>query len=114
MVKARSEISREYKWDLSKIYASEDDFLADYKRVEELVGGYAAHKDAMLTSGKALYRAISDMLAIDLVLEKLWTYAALGFYVDTSDSEAQARNARVRNLAMSVSETTWLDRKSVV
>ena len=107
MVKARCDIPAKYKWDLSKIYAGEDDFLADYKRVEELVADYGRHKESMLTSGKALYAAISDMLAIDLVLEKLWTYAALGFYVDTSDSEAQARNARVRNLAMSVSEATW-------
>ena len=33
--KERNEIEEQYKWDLSSIYSSSDDFENDYKKVKE-------------------------------------------------------------------------------
>ena len=37
MTDNRNEIDQKYKWDLTKIYATEDDFKADYAEVEAIV-----------------------------------------------------------------------------
>ena len=35
--KTRDEIDEKYKWDLSKIYISEDEWLKDYEYVKRMV-----------------------------------------------------------------------------
>ncbi|MBR7116839.1 MAG: oligoendopeptidase F [Clostridia bacterium] len=106
-MKERKDIPAEYKWDLTKIYKTEEDFLAEYRATEAEVSAFGAHKDTMLASAKGLCAALDALASIEKRLDKLWTFAALGFYVDTSDTDAQARNARVRNLAMACGEATW-------
>ena len=103
----RKDINPEYKWDLTKIYPTDADFDREYASVEADVAAYGKHAESITSSAEALYAALTDMSAIEKRLDKLWTYAALGFYVDTSDGAAQAKNSRVRNLAMAASEATW-------
>ncbi|MBR2930142.1 MAG: oligoendopeptidase F [Clostridia bacterium] len=106
-MKSRSEIDQKYKWDLSRIYPTEDAFGEDYSAVEAMIASLASMEATMCESAQSLYATMEAVSAIERKLDKLWTFAALGFYVDTSDATAQARNARVRNLAMSASEATW-------
>ena len=121
MVYERKDIDSKYKWDLSVIYADEAAFNADYTLTEEKIEAFKAHAETMTAGAEELYNALSDMTAIDALIEKLWQYASLSFSVDTSDNSAQALNTKVRNLAISAGEAMWfvtpfilkLDRETV-
>ena len=103
----RKDIDPKYKWDLSVIYADQAAFDADYALVEGKLASFREHEKTMTTSAKALYDTLSDMVAIEAVIEKLWEYASLGFSVDTSDNTCQALNTKVRNLAVAAGEVSW-------
>ena len=107
MVFERKDIDKKYKWDLSVIYADEAAFNADYALAEKKIGEFKAHEQTMLSGAEALYAALSDMVDIDALIEKLWEYASLSFSVDTSDNSAQALNTKVRNLAVAAGEACW-------
>ena len=103
----RNEIKPEYKWDLSQIFPSREAFEAEYAAVGALVEKYPPHEATMLNSAKEIYAALADYYEIDMRLDKLYIYAALGFYVDTTDNSMQALETRVRNLAIKSGEATW-------
>ena len=103
----RSEINAKYKWDLTKIYPTEDAFNADMERAEELIKAFPSHEKRMLSSAAELYAALSDMTEIGDLVNRLWTFAFLGFATNNSDNTAQARVSRVRSLAASADEASW-------
>ncbi len=107
MIRDRKDIDPKYKWDLSAIYKTEEDFFSDYKRLEAMTEDFRRHEATMLTSAVALYDMLLAYTEIEVLLDKLWTYTSLGHYVDTSDNSAQALNTRVRNLAVKLSEASW-------
>ena len=107
MLKERKDIPSEYKWDLSVIYKTEEDFNLALADCEREIEALAAHEATMTESAEALYLATKAIADTEETINKLWTYASLGFYADTSDSAAQARNSRVRDLAVKFGEVTW-------
>ena len=121
MVRERKDIEAKYKWDLSVLYKDEAAFNADYALAEAKIAEFKKHESTMTKSGEALYAAISDMLAAEEIIEKLWHYASLNFSVDTSDNYFQALNTKVRSLAIRAGEASWfvtpyllkLDRETV-
>ena len=107
MEKKRSEIDAKYKWDLTKIYATDADFDADLAECEKLIAAFSKHEKTMLASADGLLAALEDNTAIGRKIQKLWSYAFLGFATDTSDNASQGRVARVRTLNASAESATW-------
>lgn len=107
MVKERKDIAAKYKWDLSVIYKDEAAFNADYALAAEKIEDFKKHEKTMTSGAEALYSALSDMVAVEEIIEKLWHYASLNFSVDTSDNYFQALNTKVRNLALMAGEASW-------
>ena len=103
----RNEIDQKYKWDLTKIYPTEEDFKADYAEAEAIVKRIPAHEKTMLKSAKGLLEALNDDARIEYIISKLWTYAHLLFATDNSNNLHQARVGRVRSLAVSASSAGW-------
>ncbi len=103
----RKDIDKKYKWDLSVIYEDEKAFYADYAKAEKLISAFGAYEKTMTNSAADFYNTLSDMVAIELVIEKLWQYASLNFSVDTSNNAYQALNAKVQNLAVAAGTATW-------
>ena len=114
MIKDRREIDAKYKWDLSAIYPDDAAFTADYKRAEGMIADFARHEKTMCASAEGLYAALRDSADIEYVIEKLWSYANLGFSVDTSNNAAQALSARVRTLAYKAGEVSWFVTPSLI
>ena len=106
-MKERCDIEKEFKWDLSVVFPSSEAFEREYSLVGELVAAYPRHETTMLNGAAELYAALSDYYEIDKRLDVLYIFAALGFYVDTSDNSAQALESRVRALAIKSGEATW-------
>ena len=107
MVYERKNVDQKYKWDLSAIYPDMAAFEADYAKAEELIEQFRAHEKTMTSGAEALYAALTDLVKLEGMIEKLWQYASLTFSVDTSDNAAQALNTKVRNLAIKEGETSW-------
>ncbi len=103
----RKDIDPKYKWDLSVIYSSKDEFDQDYKLTEAMIRVYGKHEKTIIKSAEQLCEALVDMAKIDEMIEKLWRYAYLSFTVDTSDNFYQALTGKVRSLAVSAGAASW-------
>ena len=103
----RNNIDQKYKWDLTKIYPTEEAFKADFEEVEAIVKTFPAHEKTMCQSAKGLLAALKDEARVSYIISKLWTYAHLHFATDNSNNLHQARAGRVRSLAISASATAW-------
>ena len=97
-IKDRSEISNEYKWDLSAIYKDLKDFEKDEKRVLKEITSLSKYKDTMLNSGKDLYEATAAIFDVSRIVEKLYVYAHLKYNEDITLSSSIELLDRVTNL----------------
>ena len=103
----RKNIDPKYKWDLTKIYPTEEDFKADFEQVEAIVKEFPAHEKAMCHSAKGLLAVLNDEARIEYLISKLWVYAHLYFDTDNSNKIHQARMGRGRSLAVGASAASW-------
>ena len=103
----RNEIDRKYKWDLTKIYPTEESFKADFDEASAIAKRFPIHEKEMTKSAAGLLAALNDNAKIEYIISKLYVYAHLDFDTDTSSNLAQARMGRVRSLAVSASAAGW-------
>ena len=103
----RKDIDPKYKWDLTKIYPTEEDFKADFESVEAIVKTFPAHEKTMTESAQGLLAVLKDEAQLEYLISKLWTYAHLNFATDNANNLHQARVGRVRSLAVSASAAGW-------
>ncbi len=106
-MKNRNEIDQKYKWDLTKIYADEEAFKADYAEAEAIIKRFPTHEKEMIKSAKGLLAVLKDETALEMLINKLWVYAHLYFDTDNSNNAHQARMGRVRSLAVAASSASW-------
>ena len=106
-MKDRKDIDQKYKWDLTKIYADEAAFKADFDEAEALIREFPKHEKEMCKSASSLLAAIRDSVTLGEKINKLWSFAHLSFVTDTSNNLAQAREGRVRTLAAAADAASW-------
>ena len=104
ILKTRSEISDEYKWDLSLIYRSIEDFENDYELTSSLINEFSKLKDTMMNSANDLYEVLEHDKKINILLDKLYMYAHLNKDSDTTNQAYQALYGKVHNLMTNYSE----------
>ena len=73
----RNNIDPKYKWDLTKIYPTEEDFKADCDEVSALIKGIPAHEKEMCKSAQGLLAVLKDQTKLEILISKLWVYAHL-------------------------------------
>ena len=103
----RKDIDPKYKWDLTKIYPTEDDFKADFEEVEAIVKAFPRHQKTITESAQGLLAVLQDEAKLEYIISKLWTYSHLHFETDNSNNMHQARAGKVRSLAVSASAAGW-------
>ena len=94
----RKDADPAYRWDLSAIYATEQDFLEDYRRAEEQIKSLEERRDGLTASGEALFSALAASTETERRITKLYEYAMLSSDLDKGDNRAQARLSRVSDL----------------
>ena len=82
----RKEIEEQYKWDLTPIYKSIDEFNKEYDNIS---------------------KTINEYFNISRILEKLSVYAHLLFDEDTGNNQNQALSAKVSNLFDNFSKISY-------
>ena len=106
-MKNREEIDSKYKWDLTEIYSTEEDFNSALDEAGKIIKAFSNHEKTMCKSAKGLLGALSDMADINERIGRLWNYAHLNFAVDNSNNFAQARCAKIQSLAASAQAASW-------
>ncbi len=114
MTENRAEIPEKYKWDLTAIYADTDAFEADCARAKELTERFPAHEAAMTASAEGLLAALEDMVALDRVISKLFTYAHLASDLDTSDNKYLALSGKVMEIANAAGVASYFVSPSLI
>ena len=104
----RSEIEERFTWDLSSMFASDEEFLATLEAAQEYPARYESFKGTLDDAEKLLeFFRFDD--ECDIVIGKLYNYAARKSDEDTRDSKYQGFQARCETLLVSImSASSWL------
>ncbi len=105
IIKNRSEIDDKYKWDLSKIFKNDKEFLNEIKNIEKILPNLIKYKDIMLNSGKELYDSLNNIFEISRKIEKIYTYAHLKNDEDISLSNSVELMNKAETLYIKFNQT---------
>ena len=106
----RSAIEERAKWDLSKMYASQEDWETHYRKLDAMIAEFAARKGASCESAKSLTEALTLRDQVNIQLEKLFAYAAMRRDEDMRQPPAQALFQRAQTLSVKWDEaSSWFN-----
>ena len=94
----RDTIDAKYKWDLTQIFKSTEEFEECYKKAETLIEDFKKYENIMGENAKKFYETINTYYEISRVLDKLYTYTSLLSDTDTSNNTYQSLKIKVSNL----------------
>ena len=102
----RSAIEEKYKWDLSKMYSSQDDWEAHYKKIESMIKDFAAKAGKVGESASSLLSALKLQDEINIQLEKVAGFTSLRRDEDMRVAANQALFQRAQTLGVKWAESS--------
>lgn len=99
-IKKRSEIDRQFQWDLEKMYPELTAWEKDFQEVKGLVQELAQKEGSLHISGPNLYETLQLSEQIDRKTEKLYVFARMRRDEDNQNSQYQALFERIQGLAV--------------
>jgi len=100
--KTREEINDKYKWDIAAMYATDDEWEADFAWVNETKTSVAALKGTLGDSAESLHNCLEQKDGLFKKAENIYTYAHLKQDENTENPTYQALSARVDSLLTEV------------
>ena len=100
----RSEISDEYKWSVKDLYSSDELWNNDYEKALKSTQEKSSFEGCVMDSADTLADALSESEKDDYITERLYVYAFMRYYEDTSDGTYQQMSGRAQMLAVKMSE----------
>ena len=94
----RDTIDAKYKWDLTQIFKSTEEFEECYKKAETLIEDFKKYENIMGENAKNFYETINTYYEITRTLDKLYVYTNLLSDTDTSNNTYQSLKIKVSNL----------------
>lgn len=104
--KLRSEVDKNYQWDLSKIYVDINSFNNEYEEVKKEMNDVLKYKDSVMESAQNLFNFLELDTKISRKLDKLYTFAHLSNDEDTTNTKNQELVGRIINLYNDYSKMT--------
>ena len=102
----RVDIEEKYKWDLTDMYASTDEWEADILKYNALLPEIESYRGRLGNDGKTLLDAIHQMEEIEMLISDIFVYAGLKSYEDMRVGENSANFSQARTLSTKYSEAT--------
>ena len=102
--KSRKEVPNEYKWDLSKMYKTNEEIEKDIDRVNELTPKILEFKSHIMDSSNSLYEFLKLTEEQDRIVNKLYVYSKMSFDVDTKNNETKSLKMKIEKLSEGLSE----------
>jgi oligoendopeptidase F len=96
--KNRSDIPREYTWDLESIYAHNEDWERDFQMLQQKLPELTALKGTLAQGGEALLYVLQKRDEIYETLRRLYSYAEMRKDEDTTNSTYQSMLDRASQL----------------
>lgn len=100
----RSEISDEYKWSVEDLYSSDELWNNDYEKALKSTQEKSSFEGCVMDSADTLADALSESEKDDYITERLYVYAFMRYYEDTSDGTYQQMSGKAQMLAVKMSE----------
>lgn len=103
VLKPRRDIPRELTWDLSSIYATEEDMYADVEALKALGSRMAQDYKGKLDTPERINACLDDLRELERLLTLTGHYCDLAVSVDYYDTYNQERNERLSRLTSEIS-----------
>ena len=103
VLKPRRDIPRELTWDLSSIYATEEDMYADVEALKALGSRMAQDYKGKLDTPERINACLDDLRELERLLTLTGNYCDLAVSVDYYDTYNQERNERLSRLTSEIS-----------
>jgi oligoendopeptidase F len=94
----RSDIPREYTWNLESIYPSNEDWKHDFQLIQQRLPELETLKDTLAQSGQALLKVLQKRDELFEQIERLFVYTAMRRDEDTTNSLYQGMYDRAMQL----------------
>ncbi len=105
----RSEIENKYKWDLTAIFPSDEQWEKDFGSLQGALPSLAALKDGLTSSAAALADALIKIDESALLCERIFVYAKMRRDEDNGNTRYQGMTERAWSLYVAVSgETSYV------
>ncbi len=95
----RSDVAIGDTWDLSSLYPNDAAWEKDFKKYEKEYKGYAEFRGKLKDSAESIAECLQFDTKLDILSERLGTYAFLKTTEDQANSNYQGLVARFQNLA---------------
>lgn len=104
--KLRSDISDEFKWDLTLIYKNDDKFLKDVEIFKKEITKISSYENNFMDNADSLYEFLTLTDDLSMKFDKIYSYAHLKYDEDTTNQDYQKYYGIVTNLISYYSEIT--------
>ncbi|MCI8544068.1 MAG: oligoendopeptidase F [Lachnospiraceae bacterium] len=102
-LKSRKDIPAELTWNLSSIYATEEEMYADVEKLKSLSARMAEDYKGNLNDPRTIGACLDDLRELNRLLTLTGTYCSLAVSVDYYDTYNQERNDKLSRLAAEIS-----------
>lgn len=103
-IKKRFEIPEEVTWDLTDIFANDEEWEAYYAQTESMLEEYDSFRGRLSESADVLYAALKLEDEISYRVTRLYVYARQRSDEDTTNDHYQQMNARAQSLSFKADE----------
>ena len=110
----RTEVPEELKWDLTRVFSSDNDWEQEYTLIKKEVQDLSKLKKDFTKDGHYLYDGLTKILEVGRRLEKVYVYATMSSDVDSSDSHYLGYVAQVQTLASQFEAATSFMNPSIL
>ncbi len=93
-----NKVDERYTWNLEDIYADDEKWEQDFKKVEALIGEVTAYRGRLGESADTLLNALKDIEQLQMLNEKLFVYASMRLDEDNTNAKYQALKDRAVGL----------------
>ena len=110
----RTEVPEELKWDLTRVFSSDNDWEQEYTLIKKEVQDLSKLKKDFTKDGHYLYDGLTKILEVGRRLEKVYVYATMSSDVDSSDSHYLGYVAQSQTLVSQFEATTSFMNPSIL
>ena len=95
---ARDAVPEQYRWDLSHICRSWDEWMGSYRELERAIESFKERQGTLASGPEALVSAFRAMDQMGALSYRVWYYASLRYDEDQRNNEINARRQQVQIL----------------
>lgn len=102
----REDIEEKYKWDLSAMYKSKEEYMKDFEEVKAKAPEIEKYKGNFLNDSDTFLEFMDLLEFINRKVEKIFTFAHLAIDVEPNNNEMQELNSNIYALAEDLENKT--------